>query len=57
MLSIGTATTVGLVTSVHEDKASVNLKIPISAEKGQRVALSRKILGKWRLIGYGIIEV
>ncbi|HOK28050.1 MAG TPA: hypothetical protein PLI21_03400, partial [Methanomassiliicoccaceae archaeon] len=23
---------------------------------GQRVAISRRISGKWRLIGYGIIE-
>jgi translation initiation factor 2 subunit 3 len=34
----------------------VSLKIPVCAEKGQRIALSRKILGKWRLIGFGVIE-
>jgi translation initiation factor 2 subunit 3 len=56
MLSIGTATTVGLVKSVRDETAEVNLKIPVSAEKGQRIALSRKILGKWRLIGFGVIE-
>ncbi|MCJ7516765.1 MAG: hypothetical protein MUO18_02210 [Methanomassiliicoccales archaeon] len=26
------------------------------AEEDQRVAISRKISGKWRLIGYGIIK-
>ncbi|NYT11100.1 MAG: translation initiation factor IF-2 subunit gamma [Methanomassiliicoccales archaeon] len=56
MLSIGTATTVGVVTSARSDISEVVLKIPVCAAEGQRVAISRKILGKWRLIGYGIIE-
>jgi translation initiation factor 2 subunit 3 len=56
MLSIGTATTVGVVKSARGDSAEVALKIPVSAEKDQRVAISRRISGKWRLIGYGIIE-
>ncbi|HUT27905.1 MAG TPA: translation initiation factor IF-2 subunit gamma [Methanomassiliicoccales archaeon] len=56
MLSIGTATTVGLVTSARGDQSEVALKIPVCAELGQRVAISRKIANKWRLIGYGIIE-
>ncbi|HUV25438.1 MAG TPA: translation initiation factor IF-2 subunit gamma, partial [Methanomassiliicoccales archaeon] len=56
MLSIGTATTVGVVTSARLDVSEVVLKIPVCADKGQRVAISRKILGKWRLIGYGIID-
>jgi translation initiation factor 2 subunit 3 len=56
MLSAGTATTVGLVKSGREDVCEIALKIPICAEKGQRVAISRRIAGKWRLIGYGMIE-
>ncbi|MCK5548089.1 MAG: translation initiation factor IF-2 subunit gamma, partial [Thermoplasmata archaeon] len=56
MLTVGTASTVGLVTSAREEEVELNLKIPVCADKGQRVAVSRKILGKWRLIGYGIIE-
>lgn len=56
MLSIGTATTVGVVTSARSDSAEVSLKIPVCAEEGQRVAISRRISGKWRLIGYGIIQ-
>jgi len=56
MLSIGTATTVGLVTSARGDQSEVALKIPVCADLGQRVAISRKIANKWRLIGYGIIE-
>ncbi|MDD1773715.1 MAG: translation initiation factor IF-2 subunit gamma [Methanomassiliicoccales archaeon] len=56
MLSIGTATTVGIVTSAREETSEVSLKIPVCAEEKQRVAISRKISGKWRLIGYGVIE-
>ncbi|MCX6651262.1 MAG: translation initiation factor IF-2 subunit gamma [Methanomassiliicoccales archaeon] len=56
MLSIGTATTVGLVTSARGDSSEVALKIPVCAEEGQRVAISRKIANKWRLIGFGIVE-
>lgn len=56
MLSVGTATTVGIVTSARESSCEVSLKIPVCAESNQRVAISRKISGKWRLIGYGIIQ-
>lgn len=56
MISVGTATTVGVVTSAREDLADMTLKIPVVAEPGQRVAVSRRIGGKWRLIGYGVIR-
>ncbi|NLL94235.1 MAG: translation initiation factor IF-2 subunit gamma [Thermoplasmatales archaeon] len=56
MLSIGTATTVGVVTSGKPDSVEVNLKIPVCVLEGQRVAISRRISSKWRLIGYGIVE-
>ncbi|MDR0791406.1 MAG: translation initiation factor IF-2 subunit gamma, partial [Methanomassiliicoccaceae archaeon] len=56
MLSIGTATTVGVVKSARNDSAEVVLKIPVCIIKGQRVAISRRITGKWRLIGYGMVE-
>ena len=56
MLSIGTATTVGVVTSARGTSAEVVLKIPVCAQEEQRVAISRRIAGKWRLIGYGIIQ-
>jgi len=56
MISIGTATTVGIVTSAREDVADMALKIPVAAEAGQRLAVSRQIARKWRLIGYGVIR-
>ncbi len=56
MLSIGTATTIGVVKSGKSGSIQVNLKIPVCVVKGQRVAISRRISSKWRLIGYGIVE-
>ena len=56
MLSIGTATTVGVVKNGKGGKIQVALKLPVCIVKGQRVAISRRISNKWRLIGYGIVE-
>ncbi|MFQ5976493.1 MAG: translation initiation factor IF-2 subunit gamma, partial [Candidatus Hydrothermarchaeales archaeon] len=56
MLNVVTATTIGVVTSARKNDAEVKLKLPISAEKGARVAISRRIGARWRLIGYGIIK-
>jgi len=56
MLSVGTATTVGVVKSARNGAAEVVLKIPVCILPGQRVAISRRISNKWRLIGYGIVE-
>lgn len=55
MINIGTTTTVGIVTTAGNN-AKVTLKLPVAAEKGQRVALSRRVGARWRLIGYGIIQ-
>lgn len=56
MLNVVTATTIGVVSSARVNEAEVRLKLPISAEKGSRVAISRRIGARWRLIGYGIIK-
>jgi len=56
MLNAGTATTVGVTTSVREGVVDARLKLPICSEEGQRIAISRRISGKWRLIGYGILK-
>jgi translation initiation factor 2 subunit 3 len=56
MLNVGTATTVGVVSSAREGGiVQVQLKRPVCAEKGERVAVSRRIGARWRLIGVGTI--
>ncbi len=56
MLNIMTTTTVGVVSSARGNEAEVRLKLPVVAEKGARIAVSRRIGTRWRLIGYGIIK-
>ncbi|MBU0496510.1 MAG: translation initiation factor IF-2 subunit gamma [Candidatus Thermoplasmatota archaeon] len=56
MLTVGTATTVGIITELREDRIRVTLKLSVCAEEGQRIAVSRRIEGKWHLIGYGEIQ-
>jgi len=55
LLDVGTSITAGSVVSVKGENATLKLSRPISAEEGARAAVSRKIAGRWRLIGYGII--
>ena len=56
MLNVGTTMTVGTVLSARGEKATVRLKLPVCMERGARAALSRRIAGRWRLVGHGIIS-
>lgn len=55
MINVGTATTAGAITSARGSQAEVKLKLPVCAERGGRAAISRRVAGRWRLIGYGIM--
>jgi translation initiation factor 2 subunit 3 len=56
LLHVGAAITVGKVASIKKDGVTVKLTRPVCAQAGSRVAISRKIAGRWRLIGYGMIH-
>lgn len=56
LLHVGAAITVGKVVSARENTATLKLTRPVCALTGSRVAISRKIAGRWRLIGYGMIK-
>ncbi len=53
MINVGTGRTLGRITKVKGDVVEASLSIPVCAESGERVAISRQIAGRWRLIGYG----
>ncbi|MEM5794570.1 MAG: translation initiation factor IF-2 subunit gamma [Candidatus Aenigmatarchaeota archaeon] len=55
LINVGTARTLGTVTQVKKDIIELKLKIPVYAEKNERVVISRQFSGRWRLIGYGTI--
>ena len=56
LLNVGTARTMGLVTGLGKDEVELKLQIPVCAEVGDRVAISRQVGSRWRLIGYGFIR-
>jgi len=56
MLNVGAAMTVGAIASARGDRATIKLKLPVCANQGARAALSRRVAGRWRLIGYGVIS-
>jgi translation initiation factor 2 subunit 3 len=55
-LNIGTASVLGTVTSVRDTTAELDLRKPVAAEENTRIAVSRRIAERWRLIGSGIIK-
>jgi len=56
MLTIGTATTVGSVTSARDDECEVALKRPVCAAEGAKIAINRRVGARWRLIGIGTLQ-
>ena len=56
MMTVGTATTVGAVTSARGEECEVRLKRPVCAEPGAKIAINRRIGARWRLIGVGTLN-
>ena len=56
MLNVGTATTVGLVLKSANNVVEAALKLPVAVEPNARIAVSRRVGGRWRLIGYGVLK-
>ncbi|MHA1835449.1 MAG: translation initiation factor IF-2 subunit gamma [Candidatus Odinarchaeia archaeon] len=57
MLNVGAAATVGVVINQNKNKITIALKRPVCGENGQRIAISRQVKGRWRLIGWGELIV
>lgn len=56
LINVGTSRSIGNVTSIKKGTVQLNLKIPVCANRNERVVISRQIQGRWRLVGYGVIE-
>lgn len=56
MLNVGTATTVGLVLKSDAKGVECALKLPVACDPGSRIAISRRVGARWRLIGYGVLQ-
>ncbi len=53
-LNIGTGATLGTVTNSKDIKIEIKLRKPICLLPNSRVAISRRIADRWRLIGAGV---
>ena len=56
MLTAGIAKTVGIVTNAKKSAITIKLKIPVCAEKNDKVAVAMQVSGRWHLVGYGVIS-
>ncbi len=54
VINAGTATTIGFVTKLKP--VTLTLKRPVCAARGSRVAISRRVGNRWRLVGYGEVQ-
>jgi translation initiation factor 2 subunit 3 len=56
MLNVNSSATIGFVVKISKEGIDCKLKLPVCAEKGSRVTISRRVGTRFRLIGYGIIK-
>lgn len=58
MLTLGSATTLGVVKSVKSNSLEIELKRPLVVwSKDLRIVISKQIGGRWRLVGWGVVAV
>ena len=55
LLHVGAAVNLGKVVAMKKHGIKVELTRPVCALPSSRVAISRRIASRWRLIGYGIL--
>jgi len=56
MLNVNSSATVGIVNSSKKGIITCRLKLPVCADPGNNVTISRRIGNRFRLIGYGTIK-
>jgi translation initiation factor 2 subunit 3 len=56
LMNVGVTRTLGTVKNMKNRVYDFDLRLPVCAEKGDRVVLSRRIEERWRLIGWGFVE-
>ncbi len=56
MLNVNSSATVGAVIKVKKGIVQCKLKLPVCADVGSRVTLSRLVANRFRLIGFGIMK-
>jgi translation initiation factor 2 subunit 3 len=55
MLTVGASAAIGRVKEAGKN-AVLDLQRPVCIDEGSRISISRRISGRWRLIGWGIVQ-
>jgi translation initiation factor 2 subunit 3 len=55
-VNIGASQCGGRVTALKGGEVTIQLTTPACTDKGEKIALSRRIDGHWRLIGWGKVK-
>jgi len=56
LITVGITRTIGTIVSAKKEEVEAVLKIPVCADKGAKITISRQIAGRWRLIGWGELK-
>lgn len=56
LVNIGSLSTGGRVVATKADLVKISLTSPVCTERGEKIALSRRVEKHWRLIGWGQIR-
>ncbi len=46
----------GKIVSINKERVKIELKLPVCADKGNKVSYSKLIEGKWHLVGWGRVN-
>jgi len=56
LMNVNSAKTVGAIVDLKKGIATCKLRIPICAQVGDKVTISRRMGNRFRLIGYGVLQ-
>ena len=56
LINVGASQTGGRIQAVNKGDVTILLRTPACTEKGEKIALSRRIDNHWRLIGWGKVS-
>lgn len=56
IVAIGSAIRVASIKSTRKDYVEIKLDEPVAAWRGSRIALGRRVMARWRLAGWGIVQ-
>ena len=56
MLTVNATATAGIVAELSKNAFTINLKLPVCADKKDKFTISRRVGHRFRLIGYGTLK-